>query len=390
MKYNFDKIINRRETGSLKWDVSKNELPMWVADMDFETLPEIQEALVERVAHGVYGYSVIPDEWSQSYVDWWDKRHHFHMNPEKLIFTTGVIPALSSAVRKFTPPGENVLVQTPVYNHFFYVIRNNGRNIVENQLLYDGENYSIDWEKLEQQLSNPQTTMMILCNPHNPIGKIWDKETLAGIGRLCKKYDVVVVSDEIHCDLTAPGKEYIPFASVNETCRDISVTCLAPTKTFNLAGIQTAAVYVENPLLHHGMKCQLNTDEVAEPNVFAVPAVIAAYQNGAGWLDELRNYIHQNKQYVTEFLQNKIPEIYPVVSDATYLMWLDCRKLTEDSRKFTDFIREKTGLFVMRGSVYGKNGEGFLRLNIATSKLIVEDGMQRLLEGVTAWKSDIN
>ena len=390
MKYNFDKIINRRETGSLKWDVSKNELPMWVADMDFETLPEIQEALVERVAHGVYGYSVIPDEWSQSYVDWWDKRHHFHMNPEKLIFTTGVIPALSSAVRKFTTPGENVLVQTPVYNHFFYVIRNNGRNIVENQLLYDGENYSIDWEKLEQQFSNPQTTMMILCNPHNPIGKIWDKETLAGIGRLCKKYDVVVVSDEIHCDLTAPGKEYIPFASVNETCRDISVTCLAPTKTFNLAGIQTAAVYVENPLLHHGMKCQLNTDEVAEPNVFAVPAVIAAYQNGAGWLDELRNYIHQNKQYVTEFLQNKIPEIYPVVSDATYLMWLDCRKLTEDSRKFTDFIREKTGLFVMRGSVYGKNGEGFLRLNIATSKLIVEDGMQRLLEGVTAWKNDIN
>lgn len=390
MKYNFDKIINRRETGSLKWDVSKNELPMWVADMDFETLPEIQEALVERVAHGVYGYSVIPDEWSQSYVDWWDKRHHFHMNPEKLIFTTGVIPALSSAVRKFTTPGENVLVQTPVYNHFFYVIRNNGRNIVENQLLYDGENYSIDWEKLEQQLSNPQTTMMILCNPHNPIGKIWDKETLAGIGRLCKKYDVVVVSDEIHCDLTAPGKEYIPFASVNETCRDISVTCLAPTKTFNLAGIQTAAVYVENPLLHHGMKCQLNTDEVAEPNVFAVPAVIAAYQNGAGWLDELRNYIHQNKQYVTEFLQNKIPEIYPVVLDATYLMWLDCRKLTEDSRKFTDFIREKTGLFVMRGSVYGKNGEGFLRLNIAASKLIVEDGMQRLLEGVTAWKNDIN
>ena len=390
MKYNFDKIINRRETGSLKWDVSKNELPMWVADMDFETLPEIQEALVERVAHGVYGYSVIPDEWSQSYVDWWDKRHHFHMNPEKLIFTTGVIPALSSAVRKFTTPGENVLVQTPVYNHFFYVIRNNGRNIVENQLLYDGENYSIDWEKLEQQLSNPQTTMMILCNPHNPIGKIWDKETLAGIGRLCKKYDVVVVSDEIHCDLTAPGKEYIPFASVNETCRDISVTCLAPTKTFNLAGIQTAAVYVENPLLHHGMKCQLNTDEVAEPNVFAVPAVIAAYQNGAGWLDELRNYIHQNKQYVTEFLQNKIPEIYPVVSDATYLMWLDCRKLTEDSRKFTDFIREKTGLFVMRGSVYGKNGEGFLRLNIATSKLSMEDGMQRLLEGVTAWKNDIN
>ena len=205
MKYNFDKIPNRRGTNSLKWDVDRKELPMWVADMDFETVPEVQEALVQRVAHGVYGYSVIPDEWADSYVNWWEKRHHFRMDPKKLIFTTGVIPALSSAVRKLTTPAENVLIQTPVYNNFFNSIRNNGRNVVENELLYDGKEYRIDWEKLEQQLADPQTTLMILCNPQNPAGNIWDRETLARIGALCKQYDVIVVSDEIHCDLTKPG-----------------------------------------------------------------------------------------------------------------------------------------------------------------------------------------
>ena len=318
MKYNFDKIPNRRGTNSLKWDVDRKELPMWVADMDFETVPEVQEALVQRVAHGVYGYSVIPDEWADSYVNWWEKRHHFRMDPKKLIFTTGVIPALSSAVRKLTTPAENVLIQTPVYNNFFNSIRNNGRNVVENELLYDGKEYRIDWEKLEQQLADPQTTLMILCNPQNPAGNIWDRETLARIGALCKQYDVIVVSDEIHCDLTKPGTEYIPFASVDDTCRDISVTCIAPTKTFNLAGLQTAAVYAENSILHHRMWRQLNTDEVAEPNAFAIQATIAAFQYGEEWLDELREYMEKNKQYVTEFLQEKIPLIHPVAGDAYY------------------------------------------------------------------------
>ena len=318
MKYNFDKIPNRRGTNSLKWDVDRKELPMWVADMDFETVPEVQEALVQRVAHGVYGYSVIPDEWADSYVNWWEKRHHFRMDPKKLIFTTGVIPALSSAVRKLTTPAENVLIQTPVYNNFFNSIRNNGRNVVENELLYDGKEYRVDWEKLEQQLADPQTTLMILCNPQNPAGNIWDCETLARIGALCKQYDVIVVSDEIHCDLTKPGTEYIPFASVDDTCRDISVTCIAPTKTFNLAGLQTAAVYAENSILHHRMWRQLNTDEVAEPNAFAIQATIAAFQYGEEWLDELREYVEKNKQYVTEFLQEKIPLIHPVAGDAYY------------------------------------------------------------------------
>lgn len=351
----------------------------------FETVPEVQEALVQRVAHGVYGYSVIPDEWADSYVNWWEKRHHFRMDPKKLIFTTGVIPALSSAVRKLTTPAENVLIQTPVYNNFFNSIRNNGRNVVENELLYDGKEYRVDWEKLEQQLADPQTTLMILCNPQNPAGNIWDYETLARIGALCKQYDVIVVSDEIHCDLTKPGTEYIPFASVDDTCRDISVTCIAPTKTFNLAGLQTAAVYAENSILHHRMWRQLNTDEVAEPNAFAIQAAIAAFQYGEEWLDELREYVEKNKQYVTEFLQEKIPLIHPVAGDATYLMWLDCRKITESGRQFVKFIRKTSGLYVSGGNQYGRGGEGFLRVNVATSKLVVEDGMQRLYESVDAW-----
>lgn len=385
MKYNFDKPTNRRGTGSLKWDVPENELPMWVADMDFETVPEVIEALRKRVEHGIYGYSIMPDAWSQSYVNWWDKRHHITLNPDKLIFTTGVVPAISSAVRKLTTPAENVLVQTPTYNIFFNSIRNNGRNIVENHLLYDGREYHIDWETLEHQLADPQTSLMILCNPHNPIGKIWDKETLARIGALCAENDVTVFSDEIHCDITAPGKEYVPFASVNEQCRQISVTAIAPTKTFNLAGIQSAAVYAENKALHHKMWRRLNTDEVAEPNAFAMCATIAAFTYGADWLDELRVYIEENKKYVTDFIAKEIPQMKVVPSEATYLMWLDCQAYTTDSDKLYAFIRKESGLYLASGREYGTNGDGFLRLNVATTRANVEDGMERLKQSMKAW-----
>ena len=294
-----------------------------------------------------------------------------------------------------------MLIQTPVYNNFFNSIRNNGRNVVENELLYDGKEYRVDWEKLEQQLADPQTTLMILCNPqnpsdphmklilwcnpHNPTGRMWTAQELTKVAKIVEKYNLWIISDEIHCDLTKPGTEYIPFASVDDTCSDISVTCIAPTKTFNLAGLQTAAVYAENSILHHRMWRQLNTDEVAEPNAFAIQATIAAFQYGEEWLDELREYVEKNKQYVTEFLQEKIPLIHPVAGDATYLMWLDCRKITESGRQFVKFIRKTSGLYVSGGNQYGRGGEGFLRVNVATSKLVVEDGMQRLYESVDAW-----
>lgn len=387
MTYNFDACINRRDTNAMKWEVAENELPMWVADMDFQTAPEIQAAIRERAAHGVFGYSVIPDAWYQAYMDWWNRRHHFTMEKDWLIFCTGVIPAVSSVVRKLTTPAEKVLVQSPVYNIFYNSIYNNGRQVVENQLRYDGNGYSIDFEDLEDKLADPQTTMMILCNPHNPIGKIWDRDTLMQIGELCRKYHVVVLSDEIHCDLTDPGLEYTPFASVSEKCRQNSITCIAPTKAFNLAGLQTAAVVVPDEVLRHKVWRGLNTDEVAEPNAFAVDAAIAAFTKGDSWLDELRAYIHQNKKLAEEYIGQEIPQIQFVPSQATYLLWLKCNYNTGQTSEAASFIREKTGLYLSAGSQYGGGGSEFLRMNVACPRSLVEDGLYRLKEGIASYEA---
>lgn len=382
MKYDFDKVIDRRNTNSLKWDVPEGELPMWVADMDFQTAPEIISALQKRTEHGVFGYSVVPDEWYDAYVHWWSDRHHFTLEKDWLIFCTGVVPAISSMVRKLTTAGEKVLVQTPVYNIFFNSIVNNGRMILENELLYDGSSYSMDFDDLERKLSDPQTTLMLLCNPQNPTGRVWERETLEKVGELCWKHHVLVISDEIHCDLTFPGQEYIPFASVSDKCRMNSVTCLAPTKAFNIAGLQTAAVSVPDPVLRHKVNRGLNTDEVAEPNAFAVQAAVAAFTEGAPWLDELREYIWKNRQYVKAFLEKELPQVKLVESQATYLLWLDCEKIAKDTEPLAEFLREKTGLYVTAGGCYGSGSQKFLRVNVACPRVTLQDGMNRLKTGL--------
>lgn len=390
MLYDFDTVISRTNTNSLKWDVAKQELPMWVADMDFQTAPEIRAALIQQAEHGIYGYNIVPEAWYTSVQSWWRKRHHFEMEQEWLIFCTGVVPALSSIIRKLTTVGENILVQTPVYNIFFHSIRNNGRILLENPLLYDGNGYSIDFADLEEKLALPQTTMLLLCNPHNPIGKIWDAKTLAQIGHLAAKYHVLVVSDEIHCDLTDPGREYVPFASVNEECRNNSITCISPTKAFNLAGIQTAAVCIPNPVLRHKADRAFNTDEIAEPNTFAIPAAIAAYTKGEPWLNALREYLFENKKTVETFLREHIPFIKPVPSEATYLLWLDCGSICEDAKDLQAFLREETGLYLSKGSLYGKTGAPFLRLNIACPRTLLTDGLNRLYQGSTKYRDQVS
>jgi cystathionine beta-lyase len=386
MPYNFDEPVNRRNTHSLKWDVKEQELPMWVADMDFQTAPEIQEAIRERAVHGVFGYSIVPEEWYQAYMGWWERRHHFSMEKEWLVFCTGVVPAISSMVRKLTTAGENVLVQMPVYNIFFNSIVNNGRNIAENPLRYDGNTYQMDFEDLERKLSDPQTTLMILCNPHNPVGRIWSREELEQVGKLCRKYHVTVISDEIHCDLTSPGQEYIPFASVSENCKNTSITCMAPTKAFNLAGLQTAAVAVPNPNLRHKVWRGLNTDEVAEPNSFAVEAAVAAFTKGEAWLDDLREYIQKNKNFAEDFLKKEVPQIKQVPSQATYLLWLDCREMLGCAAEFTQYLREHTGLYLSEGQQYGESGCSFIRMNIACPRSRLEDGMKRLAKGARSYE----
>ena len=383
MKYDFDLQIDRRNTNSLKWDVAEYELPMWVADMDFQTAPEVLSAIKKRVEHGIFGYSIVPEEWNQAIMSWWRERHNFQIQKEWLIFCTGVVPAISSTVRKLTTVGENILIQTPVYNIFFNSIINNGRHVLESPLSYDGEVYHIDFKELEEKLAEPQTTMMILCNPHNPIGKIWDRETLERIGELCWKHHVLVISDEIHCDLTVPEHDYIPFASVSEKCKENSITCIAPTKAFNIAGLQTAAVIIPNETLRHKVNRALNTDEVAEPNAFAIEAAVAAFREGEAWLDELREYIQENKKYVNDFLKKELPELKSVPSEATYLLWIDCSNILENATELSKILRETTGLYLSAGNQYGGNGSHFLRMNIACPREVLKDGLKRLKKGIS-------
>lgn len=385
MTYDFDTPTERRNTNSLKWDVAQGELPMWVADMDFQTAPEIREAIMKRAEHGIFGYSVIPDAWYEAYIQWWKMRHGYTMERDWLIFCTGVVPAISSIVRKLTTPAEKVLIQTPVYNIFFNSILNNGRQVLESPLRYDGKEYRIDFADLEEKLSDPQTALMILCNPHNPTGKIWDRQTLEKIGALCSRHHVTVVSDEIHCDLTDPEESYVPFASVSETCRQISITCMAPTKAFNLAGLQTAAVSVPDEVLRHKVWRALNTDEAAEPNAFAVEAAVAAFTRGADWLDALRDYLYENKKLAEEYIEKEIPDVRAVASQATYLLWLDCSGLIGCGREAAGFLRRETGLYLSEGSQYGGNGADFLRMNIACPRAVLKDGLERLKNGLAAY-----
>ncbi|MBQ4259686.1 MAG: pyridoxal phosphate-dependent aminotransferase [Lachnospiraceae bacterium] len=390
MKYDFDKVVDRRGTGSLKWDVPERELPMWVADMDFQAAPEIREALRERVEHGVFGYSVLPDAWYDAYQSWWSRKHHWKIEKDWLIFSTGVVPTLSSVVRKLTTVGENVLIQTPVYNIFFNSILNNGRNVLESSLVYDGFEYTMDFEDLERKLALPQTTLMILCNPQNPVGKIWDRETLARVGELCARHHVVVVSDEIHCDLTDPGTEYVPFASVSEICKNNSVTCIAPTKAFNIAGLQTSAVVVPNPVLRHKVNRGLNTDEVAEPNVFATVGAIAAFEKGEEWLEELRVYLAENKAFLRNYMQEKLQQIKVVPSNATYLLWLDVSAITGDATELVEFIRKDSGLYLTEGEEYGACGKSFIRWNTACPRSLLIEGLERFESSVKLFQEAVH
>ena len=378
MKYDFDTVTDRSGTFSFKWDISENELPMWVADMDFKTAPGITEALIKRAEHGIFGYTSVPDEWYDAYISWWKNRHGIEYKKSELVFSTGVIPTISACVRKLTTPAENVLVMPPVYNVFYNCIKNNGRNVSVSPLVYKNGNYEIDWHDLEVKMSDPQTSLMLLCNPHNPVGKIWDRDTLARIGKVAAANGVTVLSDEIHCDLTDPGKEYIPFASVSDICAENSVTCISPTKTFNLAGIQTSAAASKNPCLRHKIWRELNTSECGEPNAFAVTAAISAFTHGGEWLNELREYIYQNKLTVKEYLEKNLPMIKLVPSEATYLLWLDCTEVTDDSKELARDIRRKTGLYLSNGAHYGIGGEHFLRMNIACPKTFINDGLDRL------------
>lgn len=380
---NFDKKTNRLKTNCYKWDLMDDGvLPFWVADMDFEISDAIFEGFKKRIEHKIFGYTMLGDDFYNAYISWRDRRHHFKIEKDWILFSTGVVPTISSAIRRLSNVSNNVIVLTPVYNVFFNSIINNGREVLESPLIYKDGNYFIDFDDLESKLKDPETEILLLCNPQNPSGRIWTRDELEKIGFLCKKYNVTVISDEIHCDLVDPNCEYIPFASINETNKNISVTCVSPTKAFNLAAVQTSAVIIPNEYLRHKVDRGLNTDEVAEPNFLAAIVPHLAFDLSEGWLDELREYIFENKKLVREFFEKELPEIPVINGGATYLMWLDCSKICKNSAELNDFFKNNAKIYLNAGNIYGKNGDGFLRMNVATQRENVVEGLRRFKKGI--------
>ncbi len=389
MKFDFDTPVVRRGTDSAKWDIGENELPMWVADMDFKTAPCVELAVLERAAHGVFGYNTFPAAWQTAYTDWWRIRHGFEMKKEWLAFVMGVIPAISASIRALSEPGDRVVILSPNYNSFFHLIEGNGRVSAEVPMKLSrdeaGLRYDIDWDALESALSDPAAKLMIFCNPQNPTGKIWERETMARIGDLCRQYGVVVLSDEIHSDIVMPGKRVTPFAAVNEVNLSLTATYLAPTKAFNIMSLRTAAVCVADPDLRKRITGSFG--DLAGTNVFSAPAAIAAFSEAGGeWLDELNAYIRANKDRTEDFLRAEIPELEAVPSEATYLIWIHTGKITADSEDFQKKLRADTGLYVCPGVWYRGDGLQFIRFNAAAPRALLDDALERLKTGVRMYK----
>ena len=378
MTYDFDRMTDRWGTLSYKWDIKDGELPMWVADMDFETAPAVKAAVVKKAEEGIYGYSTTPDELFSAVSGFFGRRHGFAFPTEWMVYSNGVVAAISSAVRRLTHPNECVLIQAPVYNIFYNCILNNGRRVLSSDLVYENGEYSIDFEDLEEKLSRDETTLFILCNPHNPVGKLWSRDELFRIAELCDKYGVTVLSDEIHCDFVKPGLSYTPFASVSDRAAEISVSCLSGSKTFNIAGLQSAIVAVKNKQLRYRIFRGLNNDEIGEPNVFSVSANIAAFSESDDWVDGLVSYVFENKRLACEYIKGRISSVSAAFSDATYLLWIDISKLSNNSSEFAGELRKKTGLYVSSGEGYGECGRTFVRMNLATQRERVMDGLERL------------
>lgn len=382
MKYDFDKITPRRGTNSYKWDSAedKNVLPMWVADMDFQTAPCIIEALRKRVDHGIFGYTRVPEEYYEAVISWFRRRHQWKIERNWFIYTSGVVPALSAVIKALANEGDNILTLTPVYNCFFSSIRNNGCKLSSCALKYENNTFSIDFDDLERRAADPKTPLLLLCNPHNPSGRVWTREELQRIGDICIKNNVIVVSDEIHCEIVHPGYKYTPFASISEEFQEHSVTCISPSKAFNIAGLQIANIIVENDEWRRRIDKAININEVCDVNPFGVIATIAAYNEGELWLDELLKYIHANYLFFKEYCEKHFPKFPVAPLEGTYLAWMDCRSLGISSEQFEEDLMKKEKLWLNAGSMYGKEGEGFMRWNLACPRQFVEEGLKRFAE----------
>jgi len=379
-KYNFDEIINRRGTDSVKWDLAPDAevLPMWVADMDFKTAPEITEAILKKVSHGVFGYSITPPQFFDAIIDWWKEIHQFEIKKEWILPGPGMIPTLSAVLRTFVKPDENIIIQPPVYSHFYNFLENCEFGVIENNLIYEDGTYQIDFDDLEIKASNPKTNLLLLCNPHNPAGRVWKKSELEKMAEICAIHQVMVVSDEIHADLVYEGHLHIPFVSIAGNYDLKSVSCGSPCKTFNLAGLPISYVISENEEILNKIHKTFEIQETSYPNPIAATALIAAYQNGKLWLRELKIYINENYQYLLEFMEEHLTEIKVLPLEATYLVWLDCSSSGKTSDDLSKILLEEEKLWINSGTMYGKAGEGFLRINIGCPREVLLEGLKRL------------
>ncbi|WP_329353617.1 MalY/PatB family protein [Vibrio natriegens] len=378
--FNFDQIVERQGTGSVKWDSMGNSsiLPMWVADMDFRTAEPIVSALKQRVEHGVFGYTKVPDAYYAAVINWFGKRHNFYIQREWIQYTSGVVPALSAILKALTNPGDGVIVQTPAYNCFFSSIRNMDCHLVENPLVNRDGYYEMDFDDLERKASRSDVKVLILCNPHNPVGRAWTQEELTRLGEICFRHGVKVISDEIHCDLTFPGVQHQPFAALGDEFLANTVTTNSPSKSFNIAGLQIANIITADKQLRDKIDRALNIHEVCDVNPFGVSALMAAYNESEAWLDALREYLHQNYLVVVEFTNQHLPRLSVIQQEATYLAWIDCRQLDFPSAEIGEKLITEGALMLNQGAVYGTQGEGYIRLNMACPRAQLLDGLQRM------------
>ncbi len=381
-EFDFDASVERRGTFSYKWDTTADGvLPMWVADMDFKTAPVIIEALRRRVDHGVFGYTAVPDEYYKAVDNWFSRRHGYHVARESVIYVPGVVPAISAIIKALVKPGEGVIVQTPVYNCFFSSIRNNGCVTVENRLRHidcpDGSfTYEIDFDDLETKASDPANRLLLLCNPHNPAGRVWSRDDLARIADICRRNGVVIVSDEIHCELTMPGFDFVSMATVT----DDAIICSSPSKAFNTAGLQIANIIVNDPAKRALIDKAVNINEVCDVNPFGVTGLIAAYNGGEPWLNALIDYLHDNYLLTRDFFARELPELPLARLEATYLVWIDIRACHCDGDTIEELLADHDGILVNSGAMYGDRN--YIRLNIATRRALLTEGLERLARGL--------
>lgn len=390
MEYDFSRPTDRRGTDSYKWDSAPEAdiIPLWVADMDFETFPAITEALQRRVAHGIFGYTRVPEAYYEAVCRWFKKRHGWHINREDIIYTSGVVPAVSAVIKALTLPGDQVIVQGPVYNCFFSSIRNNGCEMVSNSLIYNKEElrYEIDFDDLERKLKHERARLMLLCNPHNPGGRVWTRDELTRVAELCRKYGVRVVSDEIHCELTLYDNEYVPFGSLPDELSRGSITCCSPSKAFNTAGLQIANIVCRDAEVRNRIDRAININEVCDVNPFGVIALQAAYSDeGYEWLTQLRKYISANYDLLLERFARELPKCKVMRMEGTYLAWIDCSELHIPSDEIEKMLMHENKVWVNAGSMYGAEGAAFIRINMACTSELLNEGITRIVNGLGAY-----